>query len=72
MFLTDKALCHVAWSAWFSFTYYRRREENGMLDKDDATLDELELLVLSEIEDEAEREKAVASIRALRDLLAAT
>jgi len=43
-----------------------------MLDTDDATLDELELLVLSEIEDEAEREKAVASIRALRDLLAAT
>jgi hypothetical protein len=44
----------------------------GMLDKDDATLDELELLVLAEIEDEAEREKAVASIRALRDLLAMT
>jgi hypothetical protein len=43
-----------------------------MLDKDDATLDELELLVLAEIEDEAEREKAVANIRALRDLLAAT
>ena len=43
-----------------------------MLDKDDATLDELELLVLAEIEDEAEREKAIASIRALRDLLAMT
>ena len=41
-----------------------------MLDADDATLDELELLVLSEIEDEAEREAAVVSIRALRDLLA--
>jgi hypothetical protein len=36
---------------------------------DDMVLDELELLVLAEIEDEAEREKAVASIRALRDLL---
>ena len=43
-----------------------------MLDADDATLDELELLVLSEIEDEAKRKEAVASIRTLRDLLAAT
>jgi hypothetical protein len=37
---------------------------------DDMILDELELLILAEIADEAEREKAIVSIRALRDLLA--